>query len=94
MKKQLILSIAWMIILMQSGFAQAPQAMNYQSVARNATGTILADQNIGIQLTVTDGIGGTELYRERHNTATNQFGLFTLNVGSGTAVSGTFSGIS
>ena len=93
MKKQLTFIFACIITMMQPGFSQAHQGMNYQSIARNAAGAILANQNIGIRFTVTNGSGGTILYRETHNTTTNQFGVFTLNVGSGTPVTGTFSGI-
>ncbi len=75
-------------------YAQPPQGMNYQAVARDAAGTILPNQNISIQITITNGNGGTVLFRERHFPTTNQFGLFTLNVGNGTPVTGTFSSIS
>lgn len=67
--------------------------MNYQAVARNASGVILANQNIGIRISITDTLGGTVIFQETHNTTTNQFGLFTLNVGSGTVVTGNFSTI-
>lgn len=91
------LKLFTLYILFLSAFqftsAQAPQGMNYQAVARNSSGAILPNQNIGIRITITDGNGGSVLYEETHNTATNQFGLFTLNIGNGTAVTGTFSGI-
>jgi trimeric autotransporter adhesin len=78
----------------QLTFAQAPQAMNYQAVARDAAGVIYANQNISLRITITDGSGGATLYRETHNTSTNQFGLFTLSVGMGTPVTGSFATIS
>lgn len=74
-------------------FAQAPQGMNYQAVARDASGNIYASHAISVRISITNGSGGSTLYQETHATTTNQFGLFTLNVGSGTPVSGTFSGI-
>jgi hypothetical protein len=70
--------------------AQVPQALNYQAVARDAAGAVLASQNIALRLTITDGNGGATVYRETHSTTTNQFGLFTLKAGNGTVQVGTF----
>src|SRR4051812_26608954 len=74
-------------------FSQAPQGMNYQAIARSNAGAILPNQNIGIRFTITNGNGGVVLYQETDSAVTNQFGLFTLRVGSGTPVSGIFSSI-
>ncbi len=72
-------------------FAQAPQALNYQAVARNSTGAILSNQNINLQISVLDGsASGTAQYVERQSTTTNQFGLFSIAIGQGSTVSGTF----
>ncbi|MBL0139394.1 MAG: hypothetical protein IPP86_12845 [Bacteroidetes bacterium] len=73
--------------------AQTPQALNYQAVARNTTGAILANQSVGIRISITDGSAGATLFQETHTVTTNQFGLFTLGVGNGTVVSGIFSSI-
>jgi hypothetical protein len=71
-----------------NSFAQAPQSINYQAVARNAGGGILANTNICVQSTITNGNSGTVLYEEIFNIFTNQFGLFTLALGTGTAPAG------
>src|SRR5262249_4654155 len=63
-------------------FAQAPNGFNYQAIARNSSGNILASQSIKLRLTITNGNGGASLYQEVQSVTTNQFGLFTLNVGS------------
>jgi hypothetical protein len=73
--------------------AQVPQGINYQAVARNSSGIILSNQIVGIEITITNGNGGNQLYTERHTSTTNQFGLFSLNIGSGTVVFGSFSSI-
>jgi len=73
--------------------AQSPQGINYQAVARDAGGTLLANQAIGIQISITDGSGGNLLYQEEHFPTTNVFGLFTLKIGGGNATFGTFSTI-
>jgi hypothetical protein len=93
MKKKLILFTSLMLLL-ASAFAQAPQGINYQAIARDNVGTALPNHTIGIQISITDGNGGPLQYREQHTPITNQFGLFTLNIGSGTPVTGTFAAIS
>jgi hypothetical protein len=62
--------------------AQAPGGMNYQAIARDAAGTIMANQNICVQIEVTDGNGGPVLFTDNSNLSTNQFGLFTRNIGA------------
>jgi len=71
-----------------------PQAINYQGVARNASGQPLINQNISLQLSILDGTSsGTAVYTETQNTTTNSIGLFNISIGSGTIVSGLFANI-
>lgn len=75
-------------------FAQAPQGINYQAVARNNAGAVLANQSIGLRLSIREAAAnGPTIYTETHTATTNQFGLFTVVVGSGTVTQGTFAGI-
>ncbi len=74
--------------------AQAPQALNYQAVARDAGGTILSSQSASVRYTIHDvNASGTILYQETQSITTNQFGLFTASIGNGTVVTGNFSTI-
>ncbi len=81
--------LASVAVLAQS----APQKMNYQAVARNSAGVTLANQTIAVKAEIIDANLTTVLYAETHSTTTNQFGLFTLQVGAGSVVSGTFATI-
>ncbi|MEO5906910.1 MAG: hypothetical protein ABIQ11_09300 [Saprospiraceae bacterium] len=74
-------------------FAQSPQGLNYQAVARDNAGDILQNQLISIRFTIMDGDGGQAMYQEIQNGSTNQFGMITLNVGKGAPTSGTFTSI-
>src|SRR5688500_8495002 len=94
MKKFFPLIIVIILCQLSNITAQVPQSMNYQAVARNAGGNIIANQNIGVRFTIRDGgISGAIVYRETNTATTNQFGLFTAAIGAGTAVNGTFTGI-
>ena len=90
--KKLIFALA-VFMISKGVLAQVPQALNYQAIARNSMGQIIPSQPIGVRFTVLDLTGVNILYQETHNSTTNNFGLFTLAIGKGTAVSGTFAGI-
>ncbi|MEO5645107.1 MAG: hypothetical protein ABIQ40_11470 [Bacteroidia bacterium] len=75
-------------------FAQAPQAVDYQGIARNALGNPLVNQALGIEFSIHQTSStGLVIYEEQHFVSTNQFGLYTVKLGMGTPVTGTFSAI-
>lgn len=70
----------------------APAGINYQAVARDASGNVLTSQNVGLRFTLhATTPSGTIVYRETQSLTTNAFGLFTAVIGTGTVVSGSFS---
>lgn len=86
--KKLFLSIA-LLITSFAGFSQAPELINYQAVARNASGDLIANGSLGVRISVRgDNPTGNILYSETHTVTTNLFGVFTLMIGSGNVVSG------
>ena len=75
-------------------FAQSPNAVNYQAVARDGSGVLLNNQTLDVRVGVYSGAGATTLvYEETHSVSTNTYGLFSLKVGGGTVTSGTFMAI-
>jgi hypothetical protein len=67
---------------------QAPKLINYQGVARNSAGNVLPNQNIRLRLSVHDGsAAGVILYQETRTLKTNNFGMFTVAIGSDGATS-------
>jgi hypothetical protein len=92
MKKSLFTLIALCITFFT--FAQSPLSFNYQAVARNNTGAVLANQPVGFQISILlSSTSGPSVYVETHSVTTNNFGLANLAIGTGTVVSGTFSNI-
>jgi uncharacterized protein (TIGR02145 family) len=74
--------------------AQAPQGIPYQAIARNASGVAIANTAVKVRFSIRDSIAtGAIKYQETHNPTTSALGLFSVNVGMGTVISGTFSGI-
>ncbi len=74
--------------------AQAPEKMSYQAIIRNNSGQLLTNQNVAVRVSVLQGsAGGTVVYSERITGTTNANGLVSLEIGSGTILSGTFNTI-
>lgn len=74
--------------------SQTPQAIPYQAVARDSFGTPLPNQSIQLRMSIrSDSAAGAIVYQETTSAVTNALGLFTVHIGTGTVVSGTFSAI-
>ncbi len=87
--------IAICVLAFQQAFAQNEtiNGFNYQAVARDLDGNLLADQTIGLKITVTEGLHGQQYYGETHRVKTDMFGLFHVMVGEGDPVSGDFTAV-
>jgi uncharacterized protein (TIGR02145 family) len=71
-----------------------PQKVSYQSVIRDATGELVKSSTVGMRISILQGSSsGTEAYVEIHSAGTNVNGLTTIEIGTGTPVTGTFSAI-
>lgn len=84
-----------MCMLLVTGlWAQAPQGFKYQAVARDASGTVIKNQPIGVQMNIVQtSIYGASIYVETFSTVSNEFGLVNVNVGTGNVVIGNFATI-
>jgi uncharacterized protein (TIGR02145 family) len=75
-------------------YSQAPNKMSFQTVVRNSQGKLIPSKSIGIRLSILKTSStGTAVYVEKHTKTSNVNGLVTLEVGTGTISSGTFSTI-
>ena len=100
MKKIINRSAHLLIILLahflisSSIFAQAPQKMSYQAVIRNTSGSLVTSTLVGMKISVLQGTAtGNVAYSETQTASTNANGLVSLEIGTGTFVTGTFAGI-
>lgn len=77
-----------------ASFAQAPQGFNYQATIRNATGALLANQNINIKFNIMlNEQTSAAIYSETHDVLTDDLAQVSTVVGTGAATTGTFSSI-
>jgi hypothetical protein len=92
--KKIILSVIVLLCTIYTLQAQVPQAINYQAVARTSQGLLIPNQQVSVRFSILESsINGTIIYQETATPTTNSFGLFTLGIGTGTPVTGTFAGI-
>ncbi|WP_165372221.1 collagen-like triple helix repeat-containing protein, partial [Emticicia agri] len=93
MKRNLLFFIFTALIVLDT-FAQVPQGIPYQGLARSANGTVLSNQAVLVRFSILNGApNGTAIYVETHTATTNANGIFSLILGQGTAQSGTFGSI-
>ena len=90
----LIMFIALLTISSNSIFAQSPLKMSYQAVVRNSSNLLVANQAVGMQISILQNSNtGTAVYVETINTSTNANGLVTVEIGTGTVITGNLAGI-
>jgi hypothetical protein len=95
MIKKYILMLG-MLVLVASAIAQVPQQLNYQGIARNASGEPISTHSITVRLSIIDSAAnGLLTYQETKTVATNYVGLFTIVIGApgGVNVIGTIASI-
>jgi hypothetical protein len=69
--------------------AQAPYSFNFQGIALDSAGFIVANKPLGIRFSISsDSLGAITMYQEIINTNTDRFGQFSAAIGSGIIVSG------
>ncbi len=92
MKK--IITICAALIMTASVFAQTPEKMSYQAVIRNSSEALVTNTTVGMQISILQGsASGTAVYVETQTPTSNINGLVSLEIGSGTVVSGDFTTI-
>jgi uncharacterized protein (TIGR02145 family) len=84
----LVLTMAITLVMSQ------PTAFKYQTVVRDVSGVILANQAVSFRISILqDSINGMTIYTEDHIATTNEFGLANLDIGNGIPVVGMFGAI-
>lgn len=91
--KKIFLTVATFLLVAKT-FAQAPEKMSYQAVVRNSGNALVTSAPVGMRISILQGSAtGTSVYTETQSATTNNNGLVTLEIGTGTVVSGTFASI-
>lgn len=91
MKNLIILLIVFLTFSIDMQAQVIPAGMKYQAVARDLKGQVLANKEISLQIGLfTNEETKSYEYKERHQITTNELGLFTITIGEGNALKGSF----
>ena len=91
--KKVILSLLFLLAVTVV-WAQVPQQISYQSVIRDGNNVVVASSAVGIKISLLKGTAaGPTVYVETHRKTTNANGLVSLEIGTGTVLSGSFASI-
>jgi hypothetical protein len=92
--KKLLFSLLLLLTATTALWAQVPQQISYQSVIRDGDNKVIASSTVGIKISLLQGSAtGPAVYVETHRKTTNANGLVSLEIGTGTVLSGSFAGI-
>jgi uncharacterized delta-60 repeat protein len=59
--------------------------MSFQAVIRDASGELVANQSVGLRMSILQGsVSGSSVYTETHSPTTNSSGLISIEIGGGT----------
>ncbi len=87
--KRLLLFSFLCIVLAATAFAQSPQKFKFQAVARDASGLPYISANLAVRISLVRGsAAGMIDYAERHSITTSPLGVFDLEIGGGSVLSG------
>jgi len=89
-KIKIIITILTIVLCINNIYSQTiPQTFSYQAVARNYEGLPVANQDIVVEITIlqgtdcNNGSSCNNLWQELHYPVTNEFGLFSIEIGNG-----------
>ncbi|HEY0297649.1 MAG TPA: hypothetical protein VGB84_00375 [Arachidicoccus sp.] len=94
--KKFTLLFVLVTVLSSVAFSQTavPQKMSFQAVVRNSSNVLVANQSVGIRVSILQGSAtGTAAYVETQSGTTNANGLVSLEIGNGAVQVGSFAGI-
>jgi hypothetical protein len=86
--RRLLFSMIFLLCLIMISKGQVPESIKYQTIVRNASSEILANQQITIEIALLQGtVAGNIFCQETFSVTTNPFGLVNLEIGSQDTIS-------
>lgn len=82
------------ILMSVALFAQAPESFSYQAMVRDSSNQPKVNSPVSIKIDILQGsAAGNVVYEETHTVTTDENGMLSLAIGTGTAVHGSFANI-
>lgn len=83
--KKIIITLTTLLLTLNL-ISQTPQKLSYQAVIRDAENKLVISRSVGIRISILQDL--IPVYVETHDVSTNGNGLVSVEIGSGTFVSG------
>lgn len=81
---KIIYTLIVALLLSITSFTQSPDKMSYQAVIRDASGALVSDSAVGMRISILQNTTtGTAVYVETHTPTSNENGLVSIEVGTG-----------
>jgi hypothetical protein len=94
MKKIILSALTFLSFCVLLDAQEVPQGINYQAVARDASGQTISDAPISVKVSLLTNVErGGIAYSEVHDVTTNKFGLFNLTIGQGIPILNDFESV-
>ena len=94
MKKLLLLITFFLLVIVFNTNAQYDKWINYQTIVRDNSGKLMASKSVTFKISILKtSVTGTVVYSETHVMTTTALGLANLEIGNGSAQTGSFSTI-
>ncbi|MFB6342586.1 fibrobacter succinogenes major paralogous domain-containing protein [Saccharicrinis sp. FJH62] len=92
--KTRLLIVALIAVTSFAAVAQSVPGFSYQAVARDAGGDVIANQKVGIEISILkNSVDGELAYVEEFSPTTNNYGIINLTIGTGHPTFGYFEDI-
>lgn len=93
-RNYVLLAMAFALGMLNTVLAQSRNYINYQGVARDVDGQLMEQEDLTIGVKLRFGSATAPLaYEESHNLTTDANGVFSLQIGKGDVVSGSYAGL-
>jgi hypothetical protein len=78
----IIMGTVIMLCMLQFSMGQQTKGFNYQAVARNAGGAVMAKADLAVRIGILNQENGETLWLEEHQVTTSDYGIFNLTIGA------------
>ena len=92
--KNILFLITFLLFMSVSLYAQTPEKLPYQTIIKTVDNELVSNSDITLKIILRQGSpSGSISYEENHSITTDELGLVSIEIGTGTAIQGDFNTI-
>lgn len=93
-KQAIAIVFAFFYLITANAQDATPEKFSFQAVVRNSSNQLVSNQLVGVKISILASANANPVvYAETHQVSTNENGLFSIQIGNGTTVDGSFNTI-